>query len=388
MPLHALLDSARKIADWSVNHRRHLHRQPELSLKEQATAAHCRKQLEELGYSIRGSWGYGFTADLDAPAASSRVALRADMDALPIQELNQHDFVSEVPGVAHMCGHDTHMTIAMTAARLIAEHQDQMQRNVRFLFQPSEETPPGGALGMIEQGCLDGVDEVYGLHNDPGTAVGTIRLRVGAMTAAADRFDCIVKGMGCHAARPQDGLDPLAAAAGLVSEWQHIVARRVNPVHAAVLSVTNFHAGTTFNIIPDQAELQGTVRTFFEDDRNLIESQMRASLEGLEARGFTCDFRYTRGYDSIINHESGVERVAQAALQVIGEHNVDSSTDPAAWGEDFSYFLQCCPGAFYFLGSGNAGKGINEPLHSPRFDVDEDCLCIGAAIMAQLVLGD
>jgi amidohydrolase len=262
-----------------------------------------------------------------------------------------------------------------------------MASSVRFLFQPCEETPPGGALGMIANGCLDGVDEVFGLHNDPGTLIGRVRLRAGAMTAAADRFQLTVRGRGCHAARPQDGLDPIPAMCGVVQEWQTIISRRLDPVHPVVVSVTQFNAGTTFNIIPDTATICGTVRTFHESDRKIIEQQMRASLVGLEARGYSCEFEYARGYDSIVNHASGVRRVADVARRVLGEPtSVDDNTDPVAWGEDFSYYLQKVPGAFFFLGSGNPMKGITEPLHSARFDVDEDCLPIGAAIMAGLVL--
>ena len=386
MPSSQTLEESKALRDWSVEHRRNLHRKPELSLKEESTAGYCRDLLAGLGYEVRDSWGYGFTADLNIPGAERRIAWRADMDALPIQELNDHEFVSTNPGVAHMCGHDTHMTVALTAARMLAERREQLSVNVRLLFQPSEELPPGGALGMIEAGCLDGVDEVYGLHNDPGTPVGTVRTRVGPITAAADRFRLKVVGRGCHAARPQDGLDPLAAAAGLVGEWQTIISRRINPVRAAVLSVTRFHAGTTFNIIPGEAELEGTVRTFDGADRDLIEAQMQASLAGLQARGYQCEWWYERGYDSIVNHEAGVARIAQASCDVLGDDAVSTDTDPAAWGEDFAYYLQQRPGCFLFLGSGNAEKGIVEPLHSARFRVDEDCLPIGAAIVTQMML--
>ncbi|NUQ35510.1 MAG: amidohydrolase [Planctomycetaceae bacterium] len=381
-----LKEQAFSLREWSVKHRRTLHRQPELSLKEDKTSAHCRGVLKELGFNVRDCWGYGFTADLDVPGAKKRIALRADMDALPIQELNTHDYVSCCPGVAHMCGHDTHMTIAMTTARLLVEQKNKLKTNVRFLFQPCEETPPGGALGMIEKGCLDGVDEVYGLHNEPGTPIGTVRLCAGAMTAAADRFTVTIRGVGGHAARPQDCLDPIVAAAQTINEWQTLVSRRINPMHPAVLSVANVHAGTTFNIIPDEATLQGTVRTFFDEDRKLIETQMRATLAGLEGRGYKTAMEYIRGYASIVNHESGVKRVAEAAGAVLGANNVDTKTEGAAWGEDFAYYLLHKPGAFFMLGSGNKAKGIVEPLHSARFDVDEDCLPLGAAIMAELVM--
>jgi len=449
-----LLAEAQTHKPWTVKHRRHIHQNPELSLQEKSTAAHCMEVMRSLGYSVKPCWGEGFTADLELPASLSlskgagsngaptdpstgsgnrsmpspsspkRIAIRCDMDALPILELNTHAYVSCKPGVAHMCGHDTHMAIAMTAAKIIADNRGKMAASVRFLFQPCEETPPGGALGMIANGCLDGVDEVFGLHNDPGTLIGRVRLRAGAMTAAADRFQLTVRGRGCHAARPQDGLDPIPAMCGIVQEWQTIISRRLDPVHPAVVSVTQFNAGTTFNIIPDTATICGTVRTFHESDRKMIEQQMRVCLVGLEARGYSCQFEYSRGYDSIVNHASGVKRVADVARRVLdggvdtpvhqgskgdsllheqtqvavaqlsvdksvhppGLGPVDDNTDPVAWGEDFSYYLQKVPGAFFFLGSGNPMKGITEPLHSARFDVDEDCLPIGAAILAGLVL--
>ncbi len=381
-----LLEQAQALLDWGIKHRRHLHRYPELSCQEQKTSEYCQQILRELGYQITTRWGYGFTADLFNVNANKTIAWRADMDALPAQEKNTHEFVSVYPGKAHLCGHDGHMTIALMAARLLAEQAQPLPTNIRFIFQPSEELPPGGALGMIEQGCLEGVDEVYGLHNDPGTPVGKVRTRVGALTAAADRFDLIIRGRGCHAARPQDGLDPVIAGAQLISAWQSIVARRINPVHAAVLSVTQFHAGEVFNVIPDQAVLAGTVRTFDQSDRNLIRELMQTHLELLRKQGYQIEFKYIEGYDAIINPNSGVDRFAAAATTILGSQQVDTSTEPESWGEDFCYFLQHKPGAFYFLGSGNAEKNMTAPLHSPRYDFDEAALAIGAAITASIVL--
>lgn len=381
-----ILAQAQSILDWGIKHRRHLHRYPELSCQEEKTAEYCQQILLQLGYQITPRWGYGFTADLLTKNPVKTIALRADMDALPAQEKNTHEFVSMHPGKAHLCGHDGHMTIALMTARLLAQQTQPLNANVRFIFQPSEELPPGGALGMIEQGCLEGVDEVYGLHNDPGTPVGKVRTRIGALTAAADRFDLTIRGRGCHAARPQDGLDPVIAGAHLISAWQAIIARRINPVHAAVLSVTQFHAGEVFNVIPDNAVLAGTVRTFDASDRSLIRELMQAQLESLHKQGYQTEFKYIDGYAAIINQRPGVERLAAAAIAVVGEEQVDTATDPESWGEDFCYFLQHKPGAFYFLGSGNAKKNITAPLHSPRFDFDENALAFGSAIMATLVL--
>ncbi|MEE9452716.1 MAG: amidohydrolase [Gammaproteobacteria bacterium] len=379
-----LLQQAQELQQWAVQHRRHLHQYPELSLKEHKTSDYCQEVLKSLGYTIQTSWGCGFTADLKKSGNSKTIAWRADMDALPMQEKNQHEFVSKNTGIAHMCGHDTHMVIALTVAKLLIENKAQLKHNVRFLFQPSEEKAPGGALGMIEQGCLEGVDEVYGLHNDPGTEVGKIRTRVGALMAAPDMFSVTIVGKGCHAARPQDGLDPVVAGALLVTQWQSIISRRIDPISSAVLSVTQFHAGDTDNVIADHAKLSGTVRTFNEADREQIESLMQHSLSAIEQLGYRCEFNYLRGYDVVVNEHYGVERIKTVASRVLTASDIDIQTPPAAWAEDFCYYLQHRPGAFFFLGSGNVAEGISAPLHSSRFDIDERALVLGAAIVANL----
>ncbi len=383
-----MLEQARQLNDWLVATRRELHQHPELSLQETQTAARCAKILEGLGLKVRRNlWGEGFIADLDVAGSRQRVALRADMDALPITELNDVPWRSAHAGVAHMCGHDTHMTCALGAARLLLAAEDRLKRNVRFIFQPSEETPPGGALGLIEKGCLDGVDEVYGLHNNPQIEVGQVATRAGALTAAADSFRITLTGRGGHASRPHETLDPIPAACALVLQLQTLVSRRVAPGVPAVLSVTQVSAGTTHNIIPDAAFLQGTVRTFDEEVRKQLEDGMWAMADATaKAHGLKVSFNFERGYDSIVNHASGVARVARAAAAVVGEKNVSTEQPAMTWGEDFSYYLQRKPGAFFLLGSGNRTKGICEPLHSPRMNVDESCLSLGAAILAQLAL--
>lgn len=381
-----LLQHAQNLHAWSVTQRRHLHQHPELSLQEQQTAQYCAQVLTELGYTITPSWGFGFTADLTPHPGRERIALRADMDALPIQEQNTHDFVSQHPHIAHMCGHDAHMAIVLTAAKILVERQDQLPGNVRLLFQPSEETAPGGAPGMIAAGCLDGVSEVYGLHNFPNIPVGQIHIRIGALMAACDVFELTVTGRGCHAARPQDGLDPIYALAQLITQWQSIISRRINPTTPAILSVTQLRAGSALNIIPDAAQCGGTIRTFAEADRCLIQDLMQQSLDALTRQGYHCAFTYTRGYDAVVNAAPGVARVVAAARPIIGDTQINSQCEPSAAAEDFAYYLQHRPGAFFFLGSGNASAGITESLHSPRFNLDENCLTFGSAIMAGLVL--
>jgi amidohydrolase len=382
-----LLKEAEAIQDWLVEQRRTLHMVPELSLHEFKTSEHCANELGKLGLKVRKLWGEGFVADIDAPSGKGRIALRADMDALPIQELNDIPYRSRHDGVAHMCGHDTHMTVLMGTARILMQQRDKLTRSVRLIFQPSEELPPGGAKGLIENGALDGVDEVYGLHNNPQMEVGTVATRVGPLTAAADIFTAKLIGRGGHASRPHESLDPIPACAELVGMLQTLVSRRVAPGKPAVVSVTKMKAGTTHNIIPDEAELMGTVRTYEEPVRAAIIAEMERMVSAMaSAHGLKHEFNYLRGYDSIVNHESGVARVAKAAAEILGEQNVSTAFEAQTWGEDFSYYLQHKPGAFFLLGSGNQAKGIHEPLHSARFNVDERCLSVGVALMAQLVL--
>lgn len=387
--MHPLHQRASEIRDWLVELRRALHREPELSLKEHKTSARCATEMESLGYRVtRNLWGEGFIADLDVEG-KDRVAIRADMDALAIQELNDVPYKSCHDGVAHMCGHDTHMTIALGASRILAEHKGDLKHSVRFLFQPSEELPPGGAKGMIENGALDDVTEVFGLHNQPLLPVGSIATCVGPLTAAADIFEIKLVGRGGHAAKPHESLDPIPAACGLVLELQTLVSRETAPDERAVLSVTQFDAGTTHNIIPDSGYLQGTVRTFDDDVRTRIESGMQRMIDAkAQAFGLKAEFKYTRGYDSIVNHAECVDRVARAADGIANVDAIDTAHPAQTWGEDFSYYLQHRPGAFYLLGSGNPDKGIDEPLHSPRFNVDEECLVVGSAIMARLAMGE
>ncbi|MEE9311024.1 MAG: amidohydrolase [Planctomycetota bacterium] len=383
------LKAAQDIQDWTTEKRHTLHMMPELSLHEFKTSEYVAQEFEKLGLKVtRNLWGEGFIADLEAPNGTGRVALRADMDALAIQELNDIPYKSKHDGIAHMCGHDTHMAIALGTARVLSENKSALTRSVRFLLQPSEELPPGGALGLIENGCLKDVDEVYGLHNQPLLEAGKIATCVGPLTAAADIFTIQLHGKGGHAARPHLTLDPIPAGAALISSLQTIISRGTAANQSAVLSVTRITSGTTHNIVPDLCELEGTVRTFNAADRERIEASMKHMIEGIAAaHGLRGELNYLRGYDSIVNHESGVAAVSKAACDILGAENVNTEYPAQTWGEDFSYYLQHKPGAFFLLGSGNIDQKIDEPLHSARFNVDERCLAYGTAIMCKLALG-
>ena len=381
-----LLKQAKAMQSWSVKHYRHLHRYPELSLQEKATSKYCQDILKSLGYKIKKCFKYGFIADLNIKNTDKKIAFRADMDALPLTEKNTFKFISKNKSVAHMCGHDVHMTVALTTAKLLAENSHQLPCSVRFIFQPSEEEAPGGALGMIQAGCLDGVNEIYGLHCNPHLPVGNIGTRIGTLLAAADTFTIKITGAGTHAATPQYGLDPIYAAAKLVVELQSIISRRIDPVHPAVISVAKFQAGTAFNIIPDTAELAVTVRTFDAKDRTLIQKCMRQLLKGLDACDYKCQLNYIKGYNALINKPQGVNRLVEAAKKIIPVSNIDQNIDPVGGAEDFCYYLQKRPGTFFWLGVGNPKWKIIEPSHSPRFKIDENALPVGAAIMASLVI--
>lgn len=393
MPNHPLYAAASALRPWLVEMRRVLHMHPELSGQERQTSLRCAAALETMGgWRVhRDQSGFGFWADLEVSehVQGELVALRADMDALPILELNAVDYVSRHPGVAHMCGHDAHMTIALGAAKLLAERRGEARRGVRLLFQPSEEVPPGGALGLIEAGALEGVGEVYGLHNLPELDVGQVATRPGALTAAADIFVIRIHGKGGHAARPHEALDPIPVACALVMQLQTLVSRRCAPGVMAVVSVTRIQAGTTHNVIPDVCELEGTVRSFSPHVRDFLQAELEHLTQGIAAaHGLRGEVVYTRGYDSVINHAEGVERVLSAAQAVLPDGSpLPRMDEPArSWGEDFCYYLQHRPGAFFLLGSGSPALATREPLHSPRFNIDEDCLVIGAAVMASLAL--
>ncbi len=380
-----VLSLAQQLLPWSIKHRQFLHQYPELALKEFKTSAYCKKILEDLGYTITTLWETGFIAHLNLGHYRT-IAYRADMDALPIQELSNHNYKSAHSGVAHMCGHDSHMAIALTTARILVERKNSLKVNIRFIFQPSEEVLPGGAKSMIEHGCLEGVSAIYGLHNDPKTQVGIIRCLEGAMTAGCDVFTIIVNGKGGHASSPHTALDPVSRASLLVNEINTIRSRHLAPMHPAVISITNFHAGDAENIIPDQATLRGIIRSFDQSDRLVIKKMMTMMVRNTHALGYNSTIDFTESYPSIINTLEGQQIVISAASSLLPSSNIISTGYPEAWGEDFAYYLHHSLGAFFILGSGNTTLEINSPLHSPHFNIDENSLAIGAAVMSQISL--
>ncbi|MGN7415371.1 amidohydrolase [Paenibacillus sp. SAF-068] len=357
--------------------RRHLHSNPELSGEERETTAAIRSWLEEEGVRIADEYVLrtGLVAEVgqgDGPV----VALRADIDALPIQEETKLDFASQVDGKMHACGHDAHTAILIGAARLLKQRESTLPGKVRLLFQPSEEKATG-ARQVIQSGALSDVRAVFGLHNKPDLQVGTVGIREGALMAAADGFVVKVEGVGTHAAVPEAGIDPIVVAAHIVTALQAIVSRNVGAQESAVISVTKLHSGTAWNVIPDEAILDGTVRTFDEKVRARIRERFNQVVAGVAAAyGTRATVRWIQGPPAVVNDAS----LASAAEQVASEIGLNSVRPlPSPAGEDFSFYQKEVPGLFLFLGT----SGPNE-WHHPGFDVDERALPLGAYLLAAL----
>ncbi|WP_108651671.1 M20 metallopeptidase family protein [Dongshaea marina] len=380
------LAEAEAIYDWLCKRRRYLNRHPELSRQEQKTARYCRQELKALGYELSNGWGYGFFADLKVAKPRGRVAFRCDMDALPVDESLELDYCAFEKGAAHLCGHDLHMAILLGVGRLLAEYKSKLHCDLRLIFQPCEEQLPGGAIGMIERNCLEGVDEIYAIHNDPQQSVGQLSTRNGQITANADAFELEIIGRACQAEMPHLGLDPIMAAAELVAHWQHLVSRRFAPDHGVVLSVTQLHAGDSFNSLAQTVHCQGIVRTYTREEQQKIEHLIRSSLYAYEAQGYRIEFRFIKGYPAVENHPQCVERIAQAAGQLLTEGQLNTQMSPYGSGDDFSYYLHQIPGAMLFLGSSQAEFSDAHPLHSPHYQVDERCMPLGCALLMQLAL--
>ena len=380
-----LLARSREELDYVRAIRRELHRFPEVGTDLPRTRALVLRELGKLNLSVREDVGGGIVADLDGTQGAPRIALRADMDALPMQEESGLEFASEIPGQSHMCGHDAHTAMLLGAARLAAAQVGPRKNHVRFLFQPNEEFQPGGAKAMTEAGCLDGVSEVYGLHVWPGQPTGWFGTRQGPLMARPDIFSITLTGKGGHASAPHQCIDPILAGSHLVAALQGIVSRSVAPHDRAVLSVTRFQAGSSYNIIPDTAFLQGTVRTLNESTGDLVQTEMQRLVSGLTASmNVRAELDYQRGYPVVVNDAPSTDRAIKV-LRGISD-NVDAGIEPVMAGEDFSYYLNKVPGCFIFMGCGHCSEDGRGGLHNVCFHLDEDCLTWGVAALAGLTL--
>lgn len=386
-----LLEDVDEILPGVVADRRHFHEHPELGFQEFETSRFVAERLESMGVEdIRtGINGTGVTGLIRGKSGGSVALIRADMDALPILEENDVEYRSAADGVMHACGHDAHTAILLAVTRVLMDRRDQFSGAIKVLFQPAEEMFPGGANGMIAEGVLEDpyVDEVFGLHMANDQPVGKIIVGAGPVMAAADSFTLKIQGRGGHAAYPSYNVDPVVIGSQIVIALQTLVSREVDPTKSAVVSTCVFKAGDAFNVIPDFAELGGTVRTFDPEVRDLLEQRIGELASGIaSSMNGSVTYEYRRGYPATVNEAAAVEIVREAATGVVGPENV-LDADPKMGAEDFSYFLEHRPGAFFFVGSKNDDKGLIWGHHHPKFDIDEDSLGIGIQTMVATVLG-
>ncbi len=369
------------MADW----RHHIHAHPETAFEEVATSDYVAKMLGRFGIQIhRGLAGTGIVGTLagtqgDGPA----IGLRADLDALHIHEKNEFDHRSLVPGKMHACGHDGHTTMLLGAARYLAETRN-FAGTVHFIFQPAEETEGGGRV-MVEEGLFDlfPMEAVFGMHNFPGMEVGKFAMLAGPAMAAADTFDITVRGRGSHAAAPHMGNDAIVAAASIVTALQTVASRTMDPVKSVVVSVTQFHAGEAYNILPEDVLLRGTARSFDTAVQDSVEPTMRRIIEGIAAAmGVEAEFEYRPGYPPLVNNADESIFAAGIAAEIVSRENVDTSPDPKMGAEDFSYMLNERPGAYIWVGNGPGESGCY--LHNPNYDFNDQVLPLGASYWARL----
>ncbi len=379
--LFEVIDS---LKDKVIRVRRDIHKHPELSGHEEHTKYLVKGILEIEGYEIKEFEGHhGLLADLIVDPDKPFVAIRADMDALPIQEQTGKPYASEVRGVMHACGHDAHTAIAVGSAIAMMQVKDQLPWNVRFIFQPSEEVNEGGASQMIEDGALEGVKAIFGLHVYPYLMTGQIGYKYGVMMASADTFEIEIFGKSAHGARPHEGVDAILVASMCVNSLNHIISRRIDPLHPAVISLGTIEGGTAPNVICDHVRLTGTVRTVNEGVRKKIPEMMEDAVKGnCHSMGATYNFHYNFGNPELINTDWAVDIVVQEAKKILGEENVVDLKDPVMGGEDFSRYLQLVPGAFFRLGVCNPKKNTCVSQHNPKFDIDEDALPIGMKVLS------
>ncbi|MGN6485957.1 MAG: M20 metallopeptidase family protein [Thermomicrobiales bacterium] len=389
-----LLQEIDELLPGVIADRRWLHEHPELGFEEVQTAAFIQQRLESLDVEdIRtGIARTGITALIhgtaDGPGKDKLLLLRADIDALPILEENATEYVSQHPGTMHACGHDAHTAILLGVTRLLLERRDQFAGTVKVLFQPAEERFPGGAKLMVEEGVLEDphVDAVFGLHMANDVEVGSIKVAGGPVMAAPDSFEIVIQGKGGHAARPQAAIDPVVIGAQIVAALQTMVSRETDPMDNAVVSTTIFQAGEAFNVIPDTARLGGTVRTFKPETRERMATRIPELAQGIgAAMGATVEATFTYGYPPTVNDPDEAERIRRVATGVLGEDKVLVMT-PVMGGEDFSYFLNERPGAYFFVGSKNEEKGLVWGHHHPKFDIDEESMGVGMAVTVELVM--
>jgi len=371
-----------------IEDRRWLHSHAELSFQEYETSAWLYEQLEEIGGGLILSrpTPTSVMAVLKTGVPGPVLAVRADIDALPMTENSGLPFASLHPGAMHSCGHDGHAASLLTAVRVLTERKEELKGEIRFIFQHAEEAPPGGAREVIAAGVLEGVDEVYGYHFTSTMETGTFGIKSGVLTSATDEFTIVVQGKGGHSSMPQECVDPVVIGAQIILALQSIVSRRLNPRETAVLSVCRTEAGQAYNIIPNTMTLIGSVRTFSEEVREQIKEQIRMTAEGIAAaQGASVKFDYKYGYDSVVNDPAMAEKGEALIRDTFGDEAV-VKLNPLMPGDDFCYYHKDHPGFFVEIGAGSKEKGITAPHHNPAYQLDEDALPLASEYVAAMFL--
>ena len=374
----------KKIKKEIINWRRDFHHNPELSFQEYRTRDVIASELKSMGLKPRINIGRtGVIADLSF-GEGPKIGIRADMDALPIQETSGLPFASKNDGVMHACGHDAHMAMLLGTAKALTQIKANYNGTVRFIFQPAEEGK-GGAKYMIQDGCLDGVDEIYGIHIWNYQPFGEIGVKDGPVLAAADMFDIKIKGIGGHGAAPQGTVDCIVVSSYLIQAFQTIVSRNTNPLDSTVVTVGEINGGNNFNIIADEVFISGTARAYNEKNRKMIKERMEEIIAGTERMyNAKIDFNYKDGYPPTVNHKNPTKKVLKAAKKVAGDNVVLPYLSMG--GEDFSYYLKKKPGCFFFIGSApNKNKLFETPHHCSHFTIDERSLLIGPSVYLNLL---
>lgn len=376
---------AREYKEYVINLRREFHMYPEASWQEIRTSGRVKEELTKMGIPFKEMAKTGVMAIIEGKHEGKTVALRADMDALQVKELNEVSYCSKNHGIMHACGHDGHTAMLLGAAKILNEMKDDIKGTVRLLFQPAEEMAQG-AQAMVDEGCMEGVDEVFGIHLWSDLEYGKISVEAGPRMASADMFKIKVKGKGGHGSLPHQGIDAVVAASSIVMDLQSVVSREISPLEAAVVSVGVFNSGTRFNVISSEAVLEGTTRCFNPEIREKFPKIMERIIKNTAA-SYRADaiLEYTFGTPPTINDEPSSERAAKAVEKLYGSQAV-SLMEKVTGGEDFAVYLKKAPGIIAFVGVRNEDKGCNYPQHHERFNIDEDALEMGAALYAQYAI--
>jgi amidohydrolase len=367
-----------------VSWRRTFHQYPELSFQEKETSKRVANHLEQLGLEVKTGVGGGAVIGLLRGAhAGPTLALRADMDALPIQDAKNVSYKSRVPGVMHACGHDGHTAMLMGAASILTSMKTQLYGNILFIFQHAEEMLPGGAKSIVEAGVLQDVDAIYGIHLWSPLPTGYIQYRAGEMLSSSDTVEVNIIGKGGHGGMPHQTTDAIAIATHAIVNLQSIISRQINPVRAGVISIGSIHGGEAANVIADSCRWKGTVRAFTPEIREYLLQQINEVVHHT-CRMYGADYELNicRGYPPVVTDTIETEKLRQVAEKIVGSEKV-KEMEPIMGGEDFAYYLNEIPGTFFFVGAGNEWRGITAPHHHPEFDIDEAALKIGLELLVK-----